>query len=54
MINILFRKYKNLNIVDRYGMATGHYLSPINTPIEMRALPPNTNLNNYHQNYGKN
>ncbi len=36
-------------IVNRYGKTTGNYLAPVNTPIEMRALPPWTDFNNYHQ-----
>jgi hypothetical protein len=37
------------DIVDRYGTSGGKYLSPTNTPVEMRYLPPNTNTNLYNQ-----
>ena len=34
--------------LDRYGLPTGFYLSPKNTLIEMRALPP-SGMRDYHQ-----
>ena len=36
-------------IIDRYGENTGCYFAPDGTPVTMRALRPNTNLNDYHR-----
>ncbi|WP_349291257.1 glycohydrolase toxin TNT-related protein [Citrobacter amalonaticus] len=33
--------------IDRYGYPRGKYLSPVNTPYSMRALPPGTNESPY-------
>ena len=35
--------------IDRYGKLDGEYFSPINTPLEMRALPYNADLSQYRQ-----
>ena len=36
-------------VIDRYGDLNGKYLSPIGTPLEMRALPPTTKISEYSQ-----
>ena len=36
-------------IVDRYGDINGKYLSPSDTPLEMRALPHNADLSLYNK-----
>lgn len=35
--------------LDRYGSRSGEYLSPINTPLEQRALPPGKQADPYEQ-----
>ena len=37
------------DVIDRYGRIDGNYFSPMGTPMEMRALPYNADLNEYHQ-----
>ena len=36
-------------IVDRYGPLKGKYLAPVDTPLEMRALPYDTDLSQYRK-----
>ena len=36
-------------IIDRFGKSTGKYFAPVGTPLEMRALPYDADLTNYHQ-----
>jgi len=36
------------DIIDRYGSNYGRFLSPYNTPMEMRALPHTANLDLYN------
>ena len=36
-------------VIDRFGYAGGVYFSPVDTPMEMRALPPTANTNLYTQ-----
>jgi len=36
-------------IISRYGNSTGSFASPEGTPFSARALPPDTNLSNYHR-----
>ncbi len=35
--------------LDRYGSRSGEYLSPVNTPLEQRALPPGKQADPYEQ-----
>jgi filamentous hemagglutinin len=35
--------------LDRYGSRYGEYLSPVNTPLEQRALPPGKQADPYEQ-----
>jgi hypothetical protein len=35
--------------IDRYGSAMGRFFSPLNTPIEMRSLPPWNDVSQYNR-----